>query len=235
MDQGATFLELDEDNDGTIWPWVIALLAAVGVVVSTAQVSQAIPDRLTHQVRQTINAENLTGINIATDGRDVSLTGTVNKSVDRRALLAKIESVAGVNSAQESFTIFDPEAAARQRVQAFAEKLESINISLVAFEPSSASLTETSRPALEALAQLMLSYPDQRVRVSGHTDNTGRAAINLRISRERAEAVANYLISRGVATSQVVARGFGASRPIADNNTDAGKARNRRIEINHIN
>jgi len=235
MDHGATFLEIDESDDGSIWPWVIALLAAVGVVLASAQISENIQDKIAHLVRQNINTQGFSGINIAVDGRDVSLTGTVDKSVDRRTMLAQVERIAGVNSVRQDFVIFDPEEAARQRIRAFATRLESVDFAAVAFEPSSASLTAESRPALESLAQLLLSYPDQRVRVSGHTDNTGRSAINLRISRERAEAVANYLIARGVTTSQVVARGFGASRPIADNNSDAGRARNRRIEINHIN
>ena len=116
----------------------------------------------------------------------------------------------------------------------FESQFASLNFSALAFEQGSASLTQASRPALDALVQLLLQYPEQRIRISGHTDNTGRPAVNLRISRERATTVASYMTSRGVNSAQVVARGFGASTPIADNATDEGRARNRRIEISHI-
>jgi len=153
----------------------------------------------------------------------------------KRQLLARVNQAIGVRTVSDELTIFDPAVAAEQRAKAFNTQLSSIDVSALAFEPNSASLTSQSRPALDSLAVLLLQYPEQRVRVAGHTDNTGRPAVNLRISRERADAVAKYLVSRGVTTSQVVARGFGATRPIADNSTEAGRARNRRIEIIYIN
>jgi len=233
MDHSASFLETDTET-GSIWPWVIALLAGVGMLLAVAQTSKAIPASIAQQVRQNIAAQGVSGVSLEVDGRDVLLGGVIQPGVDRGTFVARVARVEGVRRVVDNLTVFDPEAAAAKRRNTFAREFARVNFSLVAFERGSASLTEDSLPALDSLIQLLLSYPEQRVRVSGHTDNTGRPAVNLRISRERAQAVAGYLVSRGVTTSQVVARGFGASRPVADNNSDAGRARNRRIDIEHI-
>ena len=234
MDHSANYLDNNVD-EGSIWPWVIGLLAIIGTLLLTAQVSKAIPASVATNVRSAIVAENVSGVNLSVDGRDVVLTGTLKPDTDKRKLLARVNQAIGVRTVSDELTIFDPAVAAEQRAKAFNTQLSSIDVSALAFEPNSASLTSQSRPALDSLAVLLLQYPEQRVRVAGHTDNTGRPAVNLRISRERADAVAKYLVSRGVTTSQVVARGFGATRPIADNSTEAGRARNRRIEIIYIN
>jgi outer membrane protein OmpA-like peptidoglycan-associated protein len=72
------------------------------------------------------------------------------------------------------------------------------------------------------------------LRIEGHTDNVGRSAANTDLSHKRAEAVRAALIARGVSPGRLVAEGFGSRKPIADNRTDAGRARNRRIEIHAI-
>jgi len=70
------------------------------------------------------------------------------------------------------------------------------------------------------------------VQIEGHTDSTGTAAINRKLSQERAESVMKYLAARGVAKKRMVAKGFGPDRPIADNNDEAGREQNRRVEFN---
>jgi len=234
MDHSAPYLDTNDD-EGSIWPWVIGLLALLGVFLTTAQVTKSVPASIAVNARQAIAALNVNGVNMAVDGRDVTLTGTIDPAVNKRELLSAVSGAHGVRAVTDNLTIYDPVAAAERRANSFQAQLKSLDISQVAFEPSSASLTASSRPALDNLSQLLLAYPEQRIRVSGHTDNTGRPAVNLRISRERAQTVAGYLVSRGATTSQVVARGFGASRPIADNSSEAGRAKNRRIEITYIN
>ena len=70
------------------------------------------------------------------------------------------------------------------------------------------------------------------VQIEGHTDSTGGAAINRTLSQQRAESVAKYLAGKGVAKKRMVAKGFGPDRPIADNNDEAGREQNRRVEFN---
>ena len=72
------------------------------------------------------------------------------------------------------------------------------------------------------------------VQVEGHTDSTGTAAVNRKLSQQRAESVVKYLADKGVAKKRMVAKGFGPDKPIADNNDEAGREQNRRVEFNII-
>jgi len=233
MDQNPTFFDVGDETQ-SIWPWVLGAIALMGVVFLTLQSSQAIEASIATSVRQSIAAQDVSNVNVEVNGRDVNLSGTVDIGLDKRGFLSALQAIDGVRVVNDNLAVFDPEAASKENTRLFQSELANVDFSSLAFEQGSASLTQASRPALDALTQLLLQYPEQRVRVSGHTDNTGRPAVNLRISRERAATVASYITSRGVNDSQVVARGFGASSPIADNATEAGRARNRRIEISHI-
>lgn len=233
MDHSAAYLD-HPDEEASIWPWVVGFLALTGVALLTVQLSQSIPSAVASSARNVIVNQGISGLNVAVDGRDVTLSGTISEDVNKRDLLATVKGATGVRAVTDNLTVFNPRAEAEKRATAFQTQLARIDVSSLAFEPSSSSLTVASEPAMNALTELLLQYPEQRIRIAGHTDNTGRPAVNLRISRERADSVARYLISRGVLESQLVARGFGASRPIADNSTESGRASNRRIEILYI-
>ena len=86
-------------------------------------------------------------------------------------------------------------------------------------------------PILDQFAQGLNQQPSMEVRIVGHTDNTGSDAINNPLSVNRAQSARDYLVSRGVATSRISIDGRGSREPIADNSTEAGRARNRRIDI----
>jgi len=90
--------------------------------------------------------------------------------------------------------------------------------------------------AVEQIAQLgdiLARYPDDRIRIEGHTDSTGSTAYNEQLSLHRALAVRDVLATRGVNPRQMLVEGAGAARPIADNSTPEGRAQNRRVEL-HI-
>jgi outer membrane protein OmpA-like peptidoglycan-associated protein len=70
-----------------------------------------------------------------------------------------------------------------------------------------------------------------KIGVYGHTDNSGSDAVNLPLSEKRADAVKAYLLKKGLTSNRVEAKGFGSTKPIADNNSEAGKSKNRRVEI----
>lgn len=102
--------------------------------------------------------------------------------------------------------------------------------STIEFATNSAVIRSASALLLDGIARAANACPG-RLRIEGHTDNVGRDAFNTTLSLRRAEAVRTALIRRGVDADRLVAEGFGAARPVADNETDAGRARNRRIEI----
>jgi outer membrane protein OmpA-like peptidoglycan-associated protein len=84
---------------------------------------------------------------------------------------------------------------------------------------------------LDQVAQTLAAYPSTLIDVYGHTDPSGGDAINVPLSKNRAESVANYLTQRGVNRTRIATQGFGSSQPIASNDTEAGRQQNRRVEI----
>jgi outer membrane protein OmpA-like peptidoglycan-associated protein/tetratricopeptide (TPR) repeat protein len=110
-----------------------------------------------------------------------------------------------------------------------------LNASLVLknifFQTNSAQLEPVSLIEIDKLLQLMVENPTLTVQVNGHTDNVGKPADNLQLSAERAKAVADYLISKGVDRKRLTSKGFGETKPVADNKTEAGRALNRRTEF----
>lgn len=101
----------------------------------------------------------------------------------------------------------------------------------VNFEYNSYSLRPDSFSILDDAVAMLKRYPNMKVEVAGHTDYNNTEAFNMRLSNRRANAVMEYLLSKGVAQSQLTAKGYGESTPIADNTTDEGQARNRRVEL----
>lgn len=102
------------------------------------------------------------------------------------------------------------------------------------FEFNSARLLPSSEDTLKFVATGLLANPEIHVEISGHTDNIGSASANQMLSLRRAEAVKKYLVSRGVAATRLTAVGYGFTRPVADNRTEEGRAKNRRIEFLRI-
>lgn len=104
----------------------------------------------------------------------------------------------------------------------------------VTFDVASYTINPGFRATLDTIADNLRKYPNSLVDVYGHTDSTGSYEFNQRLSEQRAQAVANYLTSRGVASSRIRWQGFGETMPVAGNDTDAGRAQNRRVEIKII-
>ncbi|MXP10950.1 OmpA family protein [Pseudoblastomonas halimionae] len=114
---------------------------------------------------------------------------------------------------------------------------ESILVNLpdgVTFDVGSSTLKPSFRNTLDNVAQSMIEYPNSLIDVYGHTDSTGSDSFNQALSERRAKAVADYLIARGVDSRRIMTQGFGETQPVADNGTEAGRQRNRRVEIKII-
>lgn len=104
----------------------------------------------------------------------------------------------------------------------------------VYFETGKSNLKANSFKALDDLVEILKIKSTMVVEIQGHTDNVGKDEDNLKLSQERADAVRKYLISKGIAEARVSAKGYGPTMPVADNGTDAGKAKNRRTSLKVI-
>ena len=102
---------------------------------------------------------------------------------------------------------------------------------IIEFESGKATLTDSGRAILDQMSVALLSMKDKKVEVIGHTDNAGSRAGNLALSQARAEAVRSYVAAKGVKPDNVAVSGEGPDRPVADNRSAEGRARNRRIEF----
>lgn len=102
---------------------------------------------------------------------------------------------------------------------------------IIEFESGKATLADSGKAILDQMSAVLLGMKDKKVEVIGHTDNAGSRAGNLSLSQARAEAVKTYVVVRGVRPEMVSVSGEGPDRPVADNRTSEGRARNRRIEF----
>jgi outer membrane protein OmpA-like peptidoglycan-associated protein len=101
----------------------------------------------------------------------------------------------------------------------------------VTFATNQSAIQPQFRTTLDQVAQTLSSYEKTFIDVYGHTDSTGNDGINVPLSQNRARSVADYLTTRGVQSARIATQGFGASQPVADNTSEAGKQANRRVEI----
>ena len=113
----------------------------------------------------------------------------------------------------------------------FEEGRNTLTLEGVTFDYDSDHLTAAAQEVLNRVAESLREWPEIRVEVAGHTDSKGGDAYNLKLSQRRAEAVRAHLASRGVDAARMTAHGYGETEPVADNKSDAGRAKNRRVEL----
>ncbi len=128
----------------------------------------------------------------------------------------------------------------KERQSEFNSKLESLLnneaesifvFDHVNFETGAANLTALSRYELDFLVEALNRYPNMRIELAGHTDNTGDDEFNMNLSQERADAVYDYLVNKGIDESRLLSVGFGETQPIDTNDTEQGREQNRRTEF----
>jgi outer membrane protein OmpA-like peptidoglycan-associated protein len=101
----------------------------------------------------------------------------------------------------------------------------------VQFDTGKATIRPESEKILAEVASMLAAQPQLRLAIEGHTDNVGSASANKPLSQQRAQAVVTSLAGRGIAGARLTAAGFGSEKPVADNATEAGRAKNRRVEL----
>ncbi|HZF70584.1 OmpA family protein [Sulfuricurvum sp.] len=114
---------------------------------------------------------------------------------------------------------------------------DTINLNMpggITFDTGKAAIKPNFNPVLDDIANVMIKYPETKIEVQGHTDNVGSDADNLKLSELRAQSVTTALINRGVESTRLSPVGYGESKPIATNDTPAGREANRRVEIKII-
>ena len=109
--------------------------------------------------------------------------------------------------------------------------VRALNLQIINFATDSATIPEQNKPVLDQAAALIRQTPNVALVVEGYTDSTGDAAYNKDLSQKRAQSVIDYLVSQGVNATKLSGMGFGQNNPVADNVTELGKFRNRRIEF----
>ncbi|PXW13002.1 MULTISPECIES: OmpA family protein [Chryseobacterium] len=106
-----------------------------------------------------------------------------------------------------------------------------MNESIVNFAFDSSNLTSVAQTNLDKLAEVLVNNPDTNINIYGYTDSKGADAYNLKLSQRRADAVKSYLVGKGIASARMFTKGEGEAMPVASNDTDEGRAKNRRVEF----
>jgi OOP family OmpA-OmpF porin len=157
------------------------------------------------------------------EGSAVSLRGDVANEAQRQQIAADIAAILDA-----SFTVNN---GLRVAVSDQLVLDQALRGRIIEFETGKATLTDAGRALLDEMSAALLKLKEQKVALIGHTDNAGARASNLSLSQARAEAVKAYMIQKGVKAESMVASGEGPDRPVGDNRSADGRARNRRIEF----
>jgi OmpA-OmpF porin, OOP family len=181
----------------------------------------------------TLKAE---GANIEFDGNNINLSGGIADK-DKAGLSDSLRSAfSGFNFSGLSEAMPDPNAAlsALTNKSGFTaqELMDALNIMGIQFDTGKSTIKKDSQAILEKAAEAIKKAPEgTKLEVGGHTDNVGNAASNMKLSEARANAVRARLIELGVSGDILIAKGYGDTKPKADNATDAGRSKNRRMEF----
>ncbi|HEX5083073.1 MAG TPA: OmpA family protein, partial [Blastocatellia bacterium] len=184
------------------------------------------------------------GSEVTFEGNSINVGGTMPESA-KNDTVSKLKSVYGTGMNIGSFEAATAVSEANRRTTealsnlkpgfSAADLTNALNTNVINFASGSSQIPQESMPMLEQAAQAIKSAPAGTVlEIDGYTDNRGNPAANRKISQQRADSVRRFLISKGVNANSLVAKGYGDSNPIATNDTEDGRFKNRRIEFKDI-
>lgn len=148
-----------------------------------------------------------------------------------RTLLSGISQVTGCGQAITADDVDTGATMADFVTTVLLDKADSWVFKDIKFESDKAVLITSSYPTLDTILRILRDNPELSVEIQGHTDSTASAVYNIDLSQRRAQAVLQFLLDKGIAPSRLTARGYGEGRPIDTNDTEEGKANNRRVEL----
>ncbi len=189
----------------------------VGNVVSPPNWAANVQKVLSPQIKQISRGQ----LNI--DGTQVSVHGDVRNEAQRQQIASDM-----ANGLGQSYTVKNS-----LRVPASEQNLldDTLANRIIEFETGSATLTPKGRTILDEMAAVLPRLNGRKIEIVGHTDNSGSRALNLALSQSRAETVKSYLIGKGGEPAMLTAIGVGPDQPVAPNDKEEGRAKNRRIEF----
>ncbi len=187
-----------------------------------------IPADISRKVRQTLEMQSYSLDTIRVSGRDVFLSGTLPDSAGLENAIQLAGSVPGVRRVEYEFRVVPPVSKLSTVQQSLNKLLMNRGIE---FQSQSDRILSESDSLLEQIVEILQRYPRTHIEIRGHTDATGSAVFNLNLSQHRADAVRQYLIAKGISPDRLIARGYGASQPVASNATPEGRKKNRRVEF----
>lgn len=170
------------------------------------------------------------------DGTNGQIEATYYLSTKEKEYWIQLTSFAGTSGAVEAYALNVLEIKSmKQEVDAtemFAEINKKGFVALyINFETGKSEIQPASMPVIDQIFQMLKQNPDLKISIEGHTDNTGTEKSNQTLSEMRAKSVMNVLVSKGINANRLQSKGWGQTKPVADNNTEEGKAKNRRVEI----
>ncbi|SOY63308.1 putative outer membrane protein; OmpA/MotB domain [Cupriavidus taiwanensis] len=189
----------------------------VGNVVSPPNWSANVQKILSPQIKQVSRGQ------LSIDGTQVSVHGDVRNEAQRQQIASDMATGLG-----QAYTVKNG-----LRVPASEQNLldQTLANRIVEFETGAATLTPKGRAILDEMAAVLPRLSGRKIEIVGHTDNSGSRALNLTLSQARAETVKNYLIGKGGEPGMLTAVGVGPDQPVAPNDKEEGRAKNRRIEF----
>ena len=212
------------DDSGSLFskltPWLLgaAVLAGLLFAWKSCQKTEMTPPAVVESAKQTTS-------------------DTVTKASDAMGNAAN-KVVEAFKVSLPGGTVLDvPKGSLEDQIVAFIQSKEAVSktkwfdFDRLLFETGKATLKPESEEQLKNTAAIMKAFPKVKIKIGGYTDNTGNAASNIKLSADRAKNVMSELVKLGVAAARLTAEGYGSNNPVASNDTEEGKAKNRRISI----
>jgi peptidoglycan-binding protein ArfA len=181
------------------------------------------------------DSASIPDFNLTVNGDTITLAGTA-ASTDQKNTVAndakRIWSTLNiVDNLSVNATASPAPPTAAASCTSVAAAISTLTHGSITFGQNGAGLTPAVEQVLTQVAAKLAACPNTHAAINGYADNSGTQSINVPLSEERAQAVANFLVAHGVAGNQLSSTGFGSANPIAPNDTDQGRAQNRRVEI----
>jgi OOP family OmpA-OmpF porin len=170
------------------------------------------------------------------NGLEADIEATLYLSTKEKEYWIQLSKFAGNGIEAEAFALNVLEMESMKQEVVASEMFEKINkdgfIALyINFETGKSEIKPESQPIIDQLAEMLKQNPTLKISIAGHTDNVGGENINQPLSESRAKSVMDALISKGIDASRLISKGWGQTKPIGDNTTEEGRAKNRRVEI----